>query len=451
MAPYQAVGRPITPAVPLDHSHNPVWSVDGPSTGTVDRNLGAVSPNIRANISPRLPQALPPAYEPVSQLSRQDSEDWDNDSDLSNQHKPHLQYAESHRHYSSTQKRASQADQRNLDDDPKYPTPEENPVFGNAPNINETHSIQPSEEIMAVPPEPSPFLETPPIDYENESPSRARQRFHRAFKIVTEELRQRVAHLRKPSLSELLVQEEDKLASTSQKSPKIPARVVPSFASEPTDLEDDVIGPRILDSPVAVSDYSNGDYTESGYPVLDYRGVGGEPEDAEDDIIEPRGLDSPVAVGDHSKEIYTESGYPIFDYRSVRSEPEDTDDDIVEPKGLDSPLAVSDHLREDYTETGYPILKHRSAGSGPESVEDDIIESRISDSPLAVLDHPTEEYVGSVYPAMDHREIPHDGVPYQGDSHHPAFPHQDAPHQDVPHQDPPASSRPWLKPFRLVS
>jgi hypothetical protein len=43
----------------------------------------------------------------------------------------------------------------------------------------------------------SPFLDTPPIDYEDESPSIAKQRFQRAYKLVTKELRQRVAHLRK--------------------------------------------------------------------------------------------------------------------------------------------------------------------------------------------------------------------------------------------------------------
>lgn len=47
----------------------------------------------------------------------------------------------------------------------------------------------------------SPFLDTPPIDHEDESPSVAKQRFQRAYKLVTKELRQRVAHLRKSPIT----------------------------------------------------------------------------------------------------------------------------------------------------------------------------------------------------------------------------------------------------------
>ena len=49
---------------------------------------------------------------------------------------------------------------------------------------------------------PSPqLLETPPIDYDLESPSKARQRFHRAYKLVTDELRSRITHLRKSPIT----------------------------------------------------------------------------------------------------------------------------------------------------------------------------------------------------------------------------------------------------------
>lgn len=61
---------------------------------------------------------------------------------------------------------------------------------------------------------PSPqFLETPPIDYDLESPSKARQRFHRAYKLVTDELRLRVAHLRKSPLTPNMPTNQPKVAN----------------------------------------------------------------------------------------------------------------------------------------------------------------------------------------------------------------------------------------------
>jgi hypothetical protein len=49
---------------------------------------------------------------------------------------------------------------------------------------------------------PSPkLLETPPIDHDLESPSKARQRFHNAFKLVTKELKMRQRLLQKSPIT----------------------------------------------------------------------------------------------------------------------------------------------------------------------------------------------------------------------------------------------------------
>jgi hypothetical protein len=58
-------------------------------------------------------------------------------------------------------------------------------------------NIRPVDENGMLVRSPSPqLLETPPMDHDLESPSRARQRFHNAFKLVTKELkmRQRLLH-----------------------------------------------------------------------------------------------------------------------------------------------------------------------------------------------------------------------------------------------------------------
>jgi hypothetical protein len=58
-------------------------------------------------------------------------------------------------------------------------------------------NVRPVDENGMLVTSPSPqLLETPPMDHDLESPSKARQRFHNAFKLVTKELkmRQRLLH-----------------------------------------------------------------------------------------------------------------------------------------------------------------------------------------------------------------------------------------------------------------
>jgi hypothetical protein len=88
-------------------------------------------------------------------------------------------------------------------------------------------NTRPTDEngVLVASPSSSPsrqLLETPPIDYDLESPSRARQRFHNAFKLVTNELKARQRLLRKspitPSPPLTRVDDQTSLFSEKQES-----------------------------------------------------------------------------------------------------------------------------------------------------------------------------------------------------------------------------------------
>ncbi|KIM29050.1 hypothetical protein M408DRAFT_127419 [Serendipita vermifera MAFF 305830] len=83
-------------------------------------------------------------------------------------------------------------------------------------------NTQPVDETGMLISSPSPqFLETPPIDYDMESPSIARQRFHRAYKLVTDELRTRVAHLRKSPITPEMAQAPTNPPPRQQQAPAV--------------------------------------------------------------------------------------------------------------------------------------------------------------------------------------------------------------------------------------
>jgi hypothetical protein len=80
-------------------------------------------------------------------------------------------------------------------------------TFEGSPTVTLKNIIRPREKEVdeRTDEEPQPtsssLLETPTIDYDDESPSQAKLRFQRAYLLVTKELRQRVAHLRKSPIT----------------------------------------------------------------------------------------------------------------------------------------------------------------------------------------------------------------------------------------------------------
>ncbi|KAG8835288.1 hypothetical protein FRC17_004332 [Serendipita sp. 399] len=120
---------------------------------------------------------------------------------------------------------------------------------------------QPSQTQITSPtipaPETSPSsLVESPIDYENEPPSRAKLRFQRAYQLVTKELRQRVAHLRRSPITPGAPQTQDTIQPTEilSQSP-----IIPSHNTSPDTHQvslEEAEGPSVLDQYLGNDDYT---------------------------------------------------------------------------------------------------------------------------------------------------------------------------------------------------
>ncbi|KAG8827136.1 hypothetical protein FRC19_005270 [Serendipita sp. 401] len=126
--------------------------------------------------------------------------------------------------------------------------------FRAAAQISRNESLSPTIPSVEQPPSLPP--ETP-VDYENEPPSRARLRFLKAYQLVTNELRQRVAHLRRSPITPDAPQTQDAIQPTEVllKSPR--AGIFSSRNTSPDTHKvspDEVESPSFLDGYLEVND-----------------------------------------------------------------------------------------------------------------------------------------------------------------------------------------------------
>ncbi|PVG02762.1 hypothetical protein CPB86DRAFT_541392 [Serendipita vermifera] len=264
-------------------------------------------------------------------------------------------------------------------------------------------------------PPSSSLLETPPIDYENDTPSQARLRFQRAYLLVTKELRQRVAHLRKSPITP----DHPERSQTSEAPSISPDHSGPSFVASGQDnflseLNKKIESPAFIDQYYASPEADDLGGSGSASPIQDAANSRrSSSRSVESYYGLPKNHDRFTSLNPGEALSDSQNESPISDYNSSKDQDHsrfgllNTTTDISSPQA-DSPTSIEHY----YTSPKNPVYGR-------------------------------SESMNSVVEAVNSRKERPMSIELQPESRN------HSPSGFVNPTEEATSSRPWLKPFRL--